>query len=246
MRAALGEVQQLGDDLDETPLILCTDSQAALATLATGAGAQKSALGAAIWRLLTSASGGRQVHLQWVPAHCGLPGNERADELAKEASSLPQDRVPVDVRSLTKAVGRAASKAWREQWPDSLFRRIMGGRSPEPVLTQEREDAVNVHQLRAGHWGLANSYLHRIGRLPTPDCQQCGDLACPAALCRVCREEPDTPEHVMLRCPCLAGTRLRIFGTIHPETRQLRDGGAVAALARGYLWHRESAGYGRP
>ena len=50
MRAALEEVQQLGDDLDETPLILCTDSQAALATLATGAGAQKSAMGAAIWR----------------------------------------------------------------------------------------------------------------------------------------------------------------------------------------------------
>ena len=82
MRAALEEVQQLRDDLDETPLILCTDSQAALATLATGAGAQKSALGAAIWRLLTSASGGRQVHLQWIPAHCGLHGNERADELA--------------------------------------------------------------------------------------------------------------------------------------------------------------------
>ena len=246
MRAALAEVQQLGDDLDETPLILCTDSQAALATLATGAGAQKSAMGAAIWRLLISASGERRVHLQWVPAHCGLHGNERADELAKEASSLPQDRVPVDVRSLTKAVGRAASKAWREQWPDSLFRRIMGGRFPEPVLTEEREDAVNVHQLRAGHWGLASSYLHRIGRLPTQDCQQCGDLACPAALCRVCREEPDTPEHVMMRCPRLAGTRLRLFGTIYPETRQLRDGGAVAALARGYLWHREPAGYGRP
>ena len=25
-----------------------------------------------------------------------------------------------------------------------------------PVLTQEREDAVNVHQLRARHWGLAS------------------------------------------------------------------------------------------
>ena len=47
MRAALEEVPQLGDDLDETPLMLCTDSQAALATLASGAGAQKTALGAA-------------------------------------------------------------------------------------------------------------------------------------------------------------------------------------------------------
>ena len=46
MRAALEEVPQLGDDLDETPLMLCTDSQAALATLASSVGAQKTALGA--------------------------------------------------------------------------------------------------------------------------------------------------------------------------------------------------------
>ena len=129
---------------------------------------------------------------------------------------------------------------------DSLFRRIMGGRSPEPVLTEDREDAVNVHQLRAGHWGLASSYLHRIGRLPTPDCQQCGDLTCSAALCRVCQEEHDTPEHVMLRYPFLAGTRLRLFGTIYPDPKQLRDCGAVAALARGCLRHREPLAYGRP
>ena len=64
MRAALEELPQLGDDLDETPLILCTDSQAALATLASGAGAQKTALGASIWRLLPAASKeGRQIRL---------------------------------------------------------------------------------------------------------------------------------------------------------------------------------------
>ena len=81
------------------PIVACTDSQAALATLASGAGAQTTALGAAIWRLLlTITEGGRHIYLQWVPAHCGLPGNEKADTLAKEASSMPQDAVPVDVR----------------------------------------------------------------------------------------------------------------------------------------------------
>ena len=132
MRMALEAVRRREDDL---PLVVCSDSQAALATLASGAGAQTTALGAALWDLLLELSaGGRRVHLQWVPAHCGPPGNETADRLAKEASSLPQDDVHVDVRTITRAVGRSASKAWRRSWNDSLFRRIIEDRMPNPVL----------------------------------------------------------------------------------------------------------------
>ena len=157
---SLEEVRQREEEL---PLVVCSDSQATLATLASSAGAQTTALGAALWDLLLMLSaGGRQVHLQWVPTHCGLPGNETVDRLAREASSLPQDNVPVDVRTINRAVSRSASP-WRRSWNDSLFRRIMGDRMPRPVL-ETRNDAVNVHQLRAGHWGRAASYLHRIGR----------------------------------------------------------------------------------
>ena len=53
---------------------------------------------------------------------------------------------------------------------------------PKPVLSNEREDAVNVHQLRAGHWGMARSYLHRIGRHPTRNSLRCGDLKCQAVV----------------------------------------------------------------
>ena len=124
-----------------------------------------------------------------ISAHCGLhgnyevgtyPGNETVDRLAKEASSLPQDDVSVDVRTITRAVGRSASKAWRRSWNDSLFRRIMGDTVPRPVLVP-RNDAFNVHQLGAGHWGRATSYLHRTGRNPSCACQKCSELKCPAA-----------------------------------------------------------------
>ena len=51
-------------------------------------------VGADIWRLLLDAPARRgQTRLQWVPAQ----GNENADELAKGASSLPQEHVSVDV-----------------------------------------------------------------------------------------------------------------------------------------------------
>ena len=119
------------------------------------------------------------VHLHWVPAHCGLPGNETADRLAKEASSLPQDDVHVDVRTITRAVGRSASKAWRRSWNDSLFRRIMEDRMPLPSPVQEsRDDAVNVHQLRqatgAAHPAI---YIASDETVRTP----AGSAACPGA-----------------------------------------------------------------
>ena len=65
-RVALDEVQRMEADPAGRLIVACTDSQAALATLASGAGAQTTALGAAIRRLLlTITEGGR---LQWIPA----------------------------------------------------------------------------------------------------------------------------------------------------------------------------------
>ncbi|KAF0291989.1 Vacuolar protein-sorting-associated protein 25 [Amphibalanus amphitrite] len=84
------------------PVMLCTDSQSALSALRAGPAAQQSRLGATIWQaLLMLAERGRRAQLQWVPSHCGLEGNERADILAKEAAQLPQESAPLDVQTLS-------------------------------------------------------------------------------------------------------------------------------------------------
>ena len=69
---------------DELPVIICTDYQSALAVLREGPSAQRTAQGRAeVWnRLLEIAAPDRPVSLQWVPSHCGIPGNEMADTLA--------------------------------------------------------------------------------------------------------------------------------------------------------------------
>ncbi|KAF0304591.1 hypothetical protein FJT64_023590 [Amphibalanus amphitrite] len=158
-------------------------------TLGVGAAAQTSTIGAAIWRTLLDIAERRQVTLQWGPAHCRLAENERADALAKQAATLPQDAVPSDARSLTRAVYRTATRQWRENWPHSFFKSIFGSTLPLPIPGEDREAAISVHQLRARHWGRSLQYLHRIGRHPSVSCLQCPDKRCPAALCAVCREE---------------------------------------------------------
>ena len=217
----------------DTPIVICTDSMASLATLREGPTAQTSPLGTAVWRALSRLSGQdhRQIHAQWVPSHCGISGNERADSVAKEAADLPQQDVPVDVRTIGRAVARTARETTIANWPAGWFRSVMGGRLPPPVSGLDRSSAVDVHQLRAGHWSGARSYMHRIGRFPTPSCPGCNEDTCPASLCQLCREEPDKPEHVLLRCPALMRVRHRECLTITPEVEEVRGTRAVAALA---------------
>ena len=221
-------------DLDD-PIVICSDSMASLATLRAGPSAQTSPLGVAIWRALSRLSADhRPIHAQWVPAHCGIAGNERADIIAKEAAGLPQDDIPVDTRTVCRAVARTAREATIKNWPAGWFRSLMGDHLPPLVTGLERHRAVDVHQLRAGHWSGARSYLHRIGRPPAPipgGCQGCTSDDCRESWCPLCREEPDKPDHLLLRCPALMGTRTRTCFTIHPEPEEVRETATVAALA---------------
>ena len=189
-------------------------------------------MGVSIWGALRRLSGdSRRVHLQWVPSHCGLRGNERADVIAKEASALPQDSTAVDTRTAHRAAARLARARTTAAWPPGWYRSLMGSRHPPPVPGGDRASAVDVHQLRAGHWTSSAQWRHRVGRNPARSCEQCSDPACEAARCEVCREEADTPSHVLLRCPALMRTRHRVTGTICPSLEDVRDAEVIAALA---------------
>ena len=219
------------------PVILCTDSQAALAKLRGGPSEQEAPIGRDIWCLLSRlATEDRPFLLQWVPSHCGLPGNERADHLAGQASALPQEDVPVDTRTVHRAAARAARSSSISEWPAGWYQSLMDGHLPPPVRRFDRTTAIDIHQVRAGHWSGSAAYLHRIGRSPAPGCEQCEDPRCRASWCLTCGEEPDTPEHVLLRCPALMGVRFRLLGTLYPTLEDVRRDDVVAALVAAFRY----------
>ena len=40
----------------------------------------------------------RRVVLQWIPAHCGIKGNEHADRLAKQGANMEQEKLPITLK----------------------------------------------------------------------------------------------------------------------------------------------------
>ena len=117
--------------LDDDPIVICTDSQSALASLWDGSAAQTTPLGISIWRSLSRlAKGGRQVNLQWVTSHSGLEGKDRADVIAKELRFLDQTDAAVDVRTIHQAAARQAQTRILQSWPAGWYRRLMCSHLP--------------------------------------------------------------------------------------------------------------------
>ena len=137
--------------------------------------------------------------------HCGL-----ASQLQ---SSIPLHQTPVSsipLRTRLKREGdgdhTAAGACTASQRLPGWFWTMVKTSRPPSVTDLDRHSALDVPQLRAGQWSSSAQFLHRIGRKPVTECQQCKDEICVGVRCCLCREEADTPQHILLRSPALMGT----------------------------------------
>nr|KAG5705581.1 hypothetical protein BaRGS_034779 [Batillaria attramentaria] len=117
--------------------------------------------------------------LQWVPAHIGLSGNERADHLAKEGSQLPQPTIPATYEEAKTLIRSRFHRDWVSL--NDGYRA-----DQDPIRTLERRHQTTIYRLRTGHCGL-RAHLKRIGVADTALCQ--------------CGLADQTPSHVLQDCP---------------------------------------------
>lgn len=140
---------------------------------------------------------GASISLHWVPGHTDIPGNERADDLAKEAAKMSPSSNTTSLALTGIRIKNLANKEWREHLnnytPSAVeknsrtyaakFLWRIGKKLCIPQGTK-REIASAFYQLKTGH-GYNKSYLHRIGKSET-NCCSCGAV--------------QTPEHLLLSC----------------------------------------------
>ena len=173
----------------------------------------------------------RCVHLQWVPSHWGIGGNERSDTIAKEAAVLPQRAPRWTWRRY--AVQPQAWRGLRHRRPNVWYLPLPDGRPAAAASDSgQPRHGLNAHQIRPKTATCRDpditDYMHRIRQKLLARCAE--KMRCVTSRCIVCREEADTPARALLRCPALIGRRLRRLGAISPTLQEsanskLRPGG---------------------
>jgi len=147
----------------------------------------------------------KNITIQWIPAHCGIEGNEKADRLAEEATRLPQDDVEVDFKTVKALIKRRCKKKWIAEAKPHFARAKEVLRPKEAGLTAQ-EKTILARFRMGGHLPELAWYRNFITRSKeetlSDKCEQCG--------------ERETLEHYLSSCPFLAQKRSEIFGHLDP------------------------------
>ncbi|GFR69231.1 ribonuclease H [Elysia marginata] len=59
-----------------------------------------------------------ELTLQWIPGHCNIEGNERADNLAKLGSGLDQEETTITYQEAKTMIRMAAGERWKKSHED--------------------------------------------------------------------------------------------------------------------------------
>ena len=176
--AAVEICLQLGEEHGNN-ISLLNDSMSSLQTLQQSPASQDSEMGVPIWRKLSQLK--IPIRLNWIPAHCGIDGNERADKAAGAACALPQ-------REVDKPLQTALAVLKRERKKDKeSFREYARFSNKQEETRLERADRVTVNQFRAGASSVSKATLYIIGKTEDDACTFCG--------------EEETEKHILQDCP---------------------------------------------
>ena len=184
---------------------LFSDSQAALKSLDKFRCLSKTVV-RAVEALNTLGSNRQRLELNWIKAHNNYRGNERADELARNAAYHNVVNFSIDppFSTIKSNLAREINEAWITEWRNEGSCRMSKIFYPEPhkskakeLCNLSRDKSRRLIEIITGQNNL-NYIQNKIsGR---------GDL------CRLCEEEEETFDHFVDECPCLWQVRRDHFG----------------------------------
>ena len=138
------------------------------------------------------------VVIQWIPGHSNIPGNEHADEAAKDATTLQAAYRPTTFSSACAAIRQEIRERYLSHHVRTaeVYSHIS---KTKEQLVKKRSDQVTLARLRSGHHKAFKEFHHRLDQTVDPICPKCG-------------EDQHTLEHWFLQCESTWAAKREIFG----------------------------------
>ena len=159
-------------------------------------------------KALNSLCSTSQVHLHWVRGHNGVAGNELADSLAKEATSLTTigEITPAPYsyfKNKLRVWSFKQSQSHLESTTSSnrLHHLVLSLHRPESSSSLIKASSADLHKLTniLSNRAPLQAFLHRINKSSSD-------------LCPRCQIEPEDNVHFLCHCPLLLNIRNSHFG----------------------------------
>ena len=160
---------------------------------------------------------GRQnkVTLAWIKGHSGIPGNIKADFLAKQGAAKafvgPEPMFGTTKESACKLISEWEKQNHVKEWQQAKGLRHSKIMIMQPMtsnttqlLNLSRPKLSQITGLLTGHCGL-RKHLQKMGIYKDDP------------LCRQCCEEDETAFHIIFECPALSSWRNRTLGNRTPR-----------------------------
>ena len=184
--------------LDKNDFVIFSDSQSALQALQVFNSVNPIVMEILEWIILAKRRG-KIIKFCWVPAHVGIEGNERADELAKFAAiTLTPRNCLLPCSDCSSTIKPAAVQSWNFVWElleQNKMKEIALNLHPWSYNDMSRRKETALCRLRIGHSRLTHGFL--MSRDFPPFCEDC--------------LVPQTIRHLLIECPSLEETRQKFL-----------------------------------
>ena len=177
--------------------VIFSDSLSALQSLQDRS--TKNPISRKLQHVLHDLSVSKTIHMCWIPSHCGILGNERADKAAKSAITLTVQDVLINYKDMFPILNDRMYSLWGRQWNTTrnALKLIKPTPGPWKRLNCDRRKEVILNRLRGQHTWLTHHHLMN------------NEVQEPAPECPLCNRCIITVPHLLMECNVLDETRRR-------------------------------------